>query len=173
MVLGIETCGELHRTLMEQLKYAACLQPAAIPDKTTTEYSSYDSERVAYANRAIGFMAGQAEKVYNRACPAFMIRPGLLWFDWAKEAMSLVCHHYGLACLVYYDAGELWGVKEPYETEAIQMLYERIEPNSPAWHWTRARLCGIPNNDVDHHYHQRAGHGLPCEPRREVPHDTH
>jgi hypothetical protein len=53
------TCGTLHHDIMALFASHPLLQYAAIPVKNET-YTSYDTQAVAYANRAIGAMIGQA-----------------------------------------------------------------------------------------------------------------
>ena len=144
------TCGKLFRTFMDACVTLTCLKPDFIPHGD-----------VRTADRAIGFAMGQAEKVYLGACPAFMIRPAPDWMDWADAAMAVVCGHYGLRLL--RQEGEFWGFREEHIEDVVRSL-QGIEAQSTAWHATRAWLCGIPLEEVDHAYHEREGYHARCEP---------
>src|SRR5262245_56185185 len=124
-----ETCGSLYAALWEKIRLDGILEDA--PDKD-------------YALFAMGFMAGQAEKVYSGACQACMIRPAAEWMEWAIEALHLVCDHYGLSYIVY--TGEIWGY-HPKAGAIRQLAYAAI--NTPEWHSLRAYLCGIPYQQWD------------------------
>src|SRR5262245_38851227 len=104
-----------------------------------------------YACFAIGFMAGQAEKVASGACPAFMIRPAPAWWMWTQHAMRLVCRHYGLLVYPVDSEAEVWGCAD-MEVLANLKRALRCERNSEAWHDHRAVLCGIPWSKIDLYY---------------------
>ena len=147
------TCGTLYRLFEEQCPSLEFLHPSAIPHGD-----------VRLADRALGHMRGQAEKVYLGACSAFMIRPADDWFGWAVEAMMFTCRHYGLSLSLSTAAGEVWGYAD---SSLVQYILEAIAtepPTSPIWHHLRGALCGIPCANVDQEYHLRADWGTRCEP---------
>ena len=151
------TCGELFRSFEEECGSWPCLQPANIP---------YGNVRLA--DRAVGHMRGQAEKVYLGACQAFMIRPAEDWWGWSIEVMALVCLHYDLRLyLPDGEHGEVWGCKDVDTIAQLDMMFRHVPVNSQLWHVIRAQLCGV--KKVDILYHTRAGYGQRCEPE-DVPH---
>lgn len=120
----------------------------------------HDSQ--ALAAYWIGRCSGQAEKVQIGAARAFQIRPAPAWMDWARQAMELICQHYGLSCCVHIQRGELWGVHPLWEglwAQAMMVPYP-----SPLAHRLRGRLCGIPADQIDASYHLREGTGVHAEP---------
>lgn len=123
-----------------------------------------DAPSTAFAAYAFGFQIGQAEKVYNSAYQAFMVRPAADWQAWGLKAMQLVCAHYGLH--LYQDAlrGEFWGCAEVNTVNKLRKLAGHTEENSPRWHQMRAIFCGIPEHLVDVAYHERSNFGARCEP---------
>lgn len=145
------TCGSLYRAFEEECQTLGFMQPAAIPHGD-----------VRLADRAIGHMRGQAEKVFLGACQAFMIRPGPDWFDWATLAMEYVCVHYGLEMTFAPLVGELWGCTSADVAEEVSRLMTYKRPNTILWHTRRAAWCGV--KEVDREYHKRAEYGKPCEP---------
>ena len=147
------TCGTLYRLFEEQCPFLAFLHPAAIPHGD-----------VRLADRALGHMRGQAEKVYLGACCAFMIRPASDWFAWAQAAMTYTCEHYGLVLHIARDEGELWGRTADSIAKHAMDALEKEPKNTETWHALRAELCGIPREQLDTEYHQRAGWGTRCEP---------
>lgn len=152
----LPTCGELYRSFEEECESWPCLQPANIPHGN-----------VRLADRAVGHMRGQAEKVYLGACSAFMIRPAEDWWGWSVEAMALVCLHYGLRLYADAESGEVWGCKDEIVVTQLETLRHHVQVNSSLWHGRRAWLCGVEKVDV--YYHKREGYGQRCEPE-EVPH---
>lgn len=151
------TCGALYRLFEEQCQTLFFLQPGAIPHGD-----------VRLADRAIGHMRGQAEKVFLGACRALMIRPASDWFTWACEAMLFTCNHYGMQLYIARDEGELWGCANFSVLQHVHATLKREEKDSPAWHLLRGRLCGIPASMLDQEYHQREGYGQRCEPESET-----
>ena len=145
------TCGDLYRTFEEACASWPCLQPTNIPHG-----------HIRLADRAVGHMRGQAEKVYLGACKAFMIRPAADWFQWAIDAMTMVCIHYHLHLAIDTTHGEIWGCKDTATYQTLRTLQTHVEVNSAHWHGIRARLCGV--ETVDMYYHERHGYGQRCEP---------
>ena len=155
------TCGQLYHELMTTL----------FPLLGDASYGLHalihdcPEDPPAYAAFALGFIAGQAEKVASGACPAFMIRPAPAWHDWTEQAMELVCGHYGLLLYALRRHGEFWGYLRESIVAPVDLACIATEaPNTPHWHATRARLCGIAPAQVDIAYHLRDGHGRRCEP---------
>lgn len=105
----------------------------------------------------IFFMAGQAEKVFNRVCPAAMSRPFEGYYDAMAVSIEKIAAHYGLVMVTLPYINEIWICGSDYQ-EAIYAMSE-LEMNSSAWHFARARLCGIPSEDVDIEFHLRKGYG--------------
>lgn len=145
------TCGALYRLFEEHCQTLPFLQPEAIPHQD-----------VRLADRSVGHMRGQAEKVFLGACQAFMIRPAPDWLDWARLAMEYVCGHYGLEMVYGARVGELWGAATPEIGEDISRLLTYAIPNTRLWHGMRAKWCGV--KEVDIAYHTRAEYGKRCEP---------
>ena len=147
----MQTCGLVYRSLWHKIATGTLCNDA--PDS-------------AYAPYGVGFMAGQAEKVYSGTVPAFMIRPGADWWVWSCEAMRLVCGHYGLD--VYEDTahGEIWGCGEENTMAKIHSVATKTQENGTHWHVMRALFCGIPHERVDIAYHERPGYRIRCEPER-------
>ena len=145
------TLGALMRTFEDHCMDATFLDEGDIPHGD-----------IRVADRALGHMRGQAEKVYLGACRAFMIRPADDWFEWAEQAMQFTCAHYGLICYPSSRLGELWGCREGVGPYLAAM--ERLPRDSTAWHLIRAQLCGIAPAQWDTAYHLRQGHGVRCEP---------
>lgn len=144
------TCGMLYRAFEEQCQTISFLQSSAIPHGD-----------VRLADRAIGHMRGQAEKVYLGACQAFMVRPAQDWFGWATLAMEYVCVHYCLEMVYGPLVKELWGCASADIAEDVSRLLTYGNPNTRLWHTKRAAWCGIPHVDI--HYHQREGYSNRCE----------
>lgn len=114
-----------------------------------------------------GFVSGQAEKVYLGACKAAMFRPSDEHFEMVSQIAESVCRRYGL-CMRRGVRGnpkkggnEIW----IYRLENADRIGEwlRHEENSPKWHTLRAALCGIPANEIDFEFHNRAGYNEPCD----------
>lgn len=148
------TCGTLFRTFFDHLFPA---------DTNGWHPLIAKAPNPLHAIGYVGFTAGQAEKVASGACRAFMIRPAPAWREWAREQMAFACDHYGLEVMPYEHEGvlELWACQR----EWLPMLWTALtQPhNSPTFHYQRARLCGIPVQDIDPEYHLREGHGTQCE----------
>lgn len=151
---SVPTCGTLQQQLWKTFLTGSLMEAA--PD-------------IAYGTFAVGFMAGQAEKVILGACQAFMIRPAPDWWTWAKEAMALTCTHYGMKLYIARDEGELWGCANFSVLQRVHATLKREEKNSPRWHQLRGTLCGIPASILDQNYHQREGYGARCEPCGDAP----
>ena len=103
---------------------------------------------------AAGFVAGQAEKVYLGACLAAMFRPGSPeGMELLREVADRICAQYGLVHVRVM--AELWICRPESRTEVETLV--GVEPNSSLWHCRRARLCGVPSEEVDLQFHLRKG----------------
>lgn len=96
---------------------------------------------------SIGFLIGQAEKVYMGACDGCMTRDTSI-----KDAAKRIAAVYGLT---YSDlapetenvrADELWIFRGP-------LRFLSHEVNSPEWNLHRAALCGVPASEINLNYH--------------------
>lgn len=143
------TCGESFRALATTLLNSPELDAA--PD-------------VPFGTYAMGFMAGQAEKVASGACYAFMVRPATDWWAWTLVAMDHICAHYGLTVEMDEQQGEIWGCADACVKKQLAILRATVPINSPVWHSERGRLCGIASSNIDIYYHRRPGHRTRCEP---------
>ena len=157
-VMRRTTCGELYRRFHALLDAAEWMRPDALPHGD-----------VRTADRAVGFMQGQAEKVASGACRACMVRPAPDWRAWAERALMAVCRHYDLGLRTLFHADmELWAFDRSPATQALIVHLHALRQHSPESHALRALLCGIPVDRVDVCYHERAGHGRRCEPDASV-----
>lgn len=122
-------------------------------------FGQSDAEYRAFA---VGFAAGQAEKVYLGVCKAAMFRPSRPHFDWFLSDVKTVAANYDLTVTVL-DSGcpetpqEIWIHRADYEVGG----WFAHELNSAKWHELRAAACGIPVVDI--HYHKRGGYGERCD----------
>ena len=107
------------------------------------------------------FTAGQAEKVYSGACPAAMARPSPEYYDAVCASMQRIAELYALKVVTLPYLGEIWICRKEY-VDAISRMSE-LELNSPVWHFTRARLCGIPSKEIDEEFHLRQGYNEPTD----------
>ena len=113
---------------------------------------------------AVGFAAGQAEKVYLGACKAAMFRPAAENLEWYTGELKKIVDIFGLV-MVPQTTGcletpwEIW-IHRP-DTQIGAWLDH--ETNSPEWHRLRAEACGIPQDEVDVNYHLRSGYGEKCD----------
>ena len=125
--------------------------------------SHWTSTEEEYAAYVAGFVMGQAEKVFLGACRAAMFRPADNWREMLGARIDYVWDLYGLASK---DVdGEIWICRRE-NVPAVSELW-MVDPNSPEYHLHRAWLTGIPADEVDLHYHERAHYGEQCEPERE------
>lgn len=125
----------------------------AIYGKTEAEYRAF----------ACGYVAGQAEKIYLGVCGAAMFRPGREHLPWYFAEVSKIAKTYGLhTSLVQHkdsDTAEIW-----IHRKGLMMSDWMAKGlNTPEYHTIRARLCGIPEADIDTQYHLRDGHNEPCD----------
>ena len=107
---------------------------------------------------AIGFVTGQAEKVYLGVCPAAMFRPSPENVEWLYPYIQDVCERYDLRHAVHDN--EIW-IFRP--TGPVIGIWEAYERDSPEWHIARAMACGIPRDWVDPEFHLRKGYNQPCD----------
>lgn len=117
----------------------------------------------AYWGFVAGFVSGQAEKVYNRVCPAAMFRPSQHLRDKLLRIIDEVIERYDLSVSLYDN--EVWiyrgDGRDAFYAIFIPMMSMNRE--SPAWHQMRAVLCGIPWDNVDLKYHERKNFNQPCD----------
>ncbi|GEM_PF-5054693 len=104
-----------------------------------------------------GFWAGEAEKVYLGACKAAMFRPDFEKHQWVRADIPTVASRYGLLHRFFPTSygGESWIIRPQYERLVLTLA--EFEEDSPAWHIWRARLCGIPDEEIDTEFHLRYG----------------
>lgn len=112
---------------------------------------------------ATGFMAGQAETVFNGIRRAMMVRPSEKNYELVLAACQKLAEHYKLQISIFVvdneRSPEIW----------IHRKNDRIgdwreyDINSPTWHRLRAYACGIPESEVDEEYHLRDGFDEPCD----------
>lgn len=97
---------------------------------------------------SLGFLIGQAEKVYLGACDGCMTKDVAL-----KDAALLIASVYGLHSVVIEPPGavnsaELWIYRPPLRF--VEFLLD-----SPEWNLQRAAMCGVPAHKIDLHFHQQ------------------
>jgi hypothetical protein len=106
------------------------------------------TEGLHYNLLSLGFLIGQAEKVYIGACRGCMTKDVSL-----KAAAARVAGVYGLTLADLHpetenvNSGELWifrGVRLPFLGHAV---------DSPEWNLQRAAICGVPASEINLHYH--------------------
>lgn len=107
---------------------------------------------------SLGFMTGEAEKIYLGACVAAMFRPG------SPESMQIqelfakrLQQIYGVEPLVFFD--ELWIFRPTTDVIVAMESMRRAEKNSSEYHRIRAELCGIPLKWIDYEFHKRYAKG--------------
>lgn len=141
------TCGELYK-------------------KAIGQYRLSELEREIFA---MGFVAGQAEKVYLGASPAAMFRPSDAFTNRLRGIVDDMCKVYGLYVVTnHYDdprPRESGSVTEFWISRTYKTL-SRMQDwpvNSPQWHAHRAMLCGIPIEECDIRFHERPGYLEVCD----------
>lgn len=137
----------------------------ATPEKCTGAYERLAEQAIEDAQDdaagwgfTVGFIAGQAEKVFNGACLAAMFRPTRISRESLKEAVDKVAAQYAMPVYVLEkdDVYECWIYRQnDTDTAALLMRVYAANVNSPEWHQLRARLCGIPPSKLDFRYHER------------------
>ncbi len=111
-----------------------------------------------------GHMTGQAEKIYLGACAAAMFRPSTEYSAWALQAAVYLSGLYGLQVNVFARdeiKDEIWLHRAEHEGGIRSLQSE--EYNSPAWHYLRGLLCGVPLGQIDPEFHLRSGFMEPCD----------
>jgi hypothetical protein len=132
------TCGPLYKQALE-----------AFTDRSPKQIRLF----------AAGFVVGQAEKIYLGACRAAMFRPSKEYQEMLWEHTTTAAALYGLAVMMLDD--EIWIVK-PEWAASIKSLKD-FERNSMAWHKLRARMCGVPEEEIDDQFHLRPGAVERCD----------
>lgn len=115
---------------------------------------------------AAGFVHGQAEKVYLGACEGAMFRPSP---ECRKATLAAVREAAGLYGLDWALLGndELWlfactsTAREKFR--CLRELLRTGQVNTRNWHHVRGALCGVPEGEIDEHFHEREGYGEPCD----------
>ena len=118
---------------------------------------------------ALGFVAGQAEKVYLGAASAAMFRPtSSVGREFLLTWVRAIAKQYGLhfRILEYMDPDgeiteeilEYWVLRNDNSIWMFEAMKDRrIIPNSPAWHHCRGDLTGVPDREIDEGFHLREG----------------
>ena len=132
------TCGELYRQALDK-------------------WTGMDPECVRLF--AVGFVMGQAEKVFLGAAPGAMFRPSEQYREHIERCASYAMLHYDLNISLVGE--EVWILRPAFLPDLKQV--RRTPKDTPAYHALRAYLCGIPVDHVDPEYHLRPGHGQPCD----------
>lgn len=124
-------------------------------------FTGMDPEKIPLF--AAGFVSGQAEKIYLKACQAAMFRPSGEHHEMVWRIVLEVAGRYGLFVqkLETSRGVELWLCSSPIVAQSIRNL-PRPE-NSPEWHEARGMLCGVPRHQIDYEFHERAGYGERCD----------
>ena len=103
-----------------------------------------------------GFYVGQAEKVYLGACRAAMFRPpSAALYRKAYPILQTVADLYELSFYPHASMQEIWLLRDQTAVEVLEAVLTRSTPDSPIWHETRGRLCGVPMEEIDREYHTR------------------
>lgn len=121
-----------------------------------------DEERVRLF--AVGFMTGQAEKIYLGACTAAMFRASPEYRLFALAALTNLSAIYGLEVSVFERpeiADEIWLHRPSARAELGQL--SQLAVNSTEWHALRGKLCGVPDAEIDPLFHERRGYREPCD----------
>lgn len=100
---------------------------------------------------AIGFYAGQMEKVLAGACQYCMFRPNSQDIAQLEPLIRRLAEEYGLVAELY--DGEFW-ISRRTPLDRLKLLRK----HSPEYHALRAKMCGIPVEEIDPEYHLRSGH---------------
>lgn len=109
---------------------------------------------------AAGFVSGEGEKVYLGASPAAMFRPSERQYgSMIREVLNDVAARYELTWTRIL--GEYWIYRGQYAQQIDELRF--LEIDSPEWHRLRAKLCGVPEVEVDEHFHMRKGYGESCD----------
>lgn len=103
---------------------------------------------------AIGFYAGQMEKVVSGACDYCMFRPELKDLEIIEEIIEELTKKFDLDFCLHDN--EFWIFKYGNESSLLKM--KEMTVNSDEYHVLRAKMCGITEEDIDPQYHLRDGH---------------
>lgn len=121
----MKTCGELYK---DALKHTA----------------EFVVDQVS-----LGFLIGQAEKVFIGACDGCMTKDIEL-----SGAAIRIAEVYGLTMALLspssapVNSPELWIFRPP-------LRFTEFEKDSPEWNLHRAAMCGVPAVSIDLDYHRR------------------
>lgn len=111
---------------------------------------------------AIGFVNGQAEKVYLGACLGAMFRPSDEYRNDHRMTVLRAAASYGLHFRELPECGELWLLRNA-EALALFSLLIKANRDSPEWHGLRGKICGVPRDERDPEFHLRKGAAERCE----------
>lgn len=136
------TCGPLYKAGLEH-------------------YAGSDPEKIKLF--AAGFISGQAEKVYLGACRGAMFRPSAEWKAMVLEVAREVATRYGLQVRIASPPGEIWILRDAAAVDLLARAEELGVPDD-LFHLLRGALAGVPTEEIDLRFHERAGHGERCEP---------
>ena len=137
---------------------------SVVVGKKTQDFRQRYTDPETYRAFAVGFVAGQAEKVYLGCCQAAMFRPSKEHFEWLRSEAEVVASSFGLQVVVLDShcpdtPYEVWVCRDAKSVGG----WLNFKPNSQSWHFLRAAACGIPLADVDDKYHLRDGYGEKCD----------
>lgn len=101
---------------------------------------------------SIGFLIGQAEKVFMGACGGCMTRDIEIYV-----AAMRIAEVYGLSAALV--SPEMFKVRAPEiwiyrDRDDMELKFLRYEINSPEWNLHRAAICGVPAENIDLDYHR-------------------
>ncbi len=102
---------------------------------------------------SFGFAAGEAEKIYLGACIGAMFRPREDFQPVLSVFLSRLCIIYSLNS--GRDRDELWLFAQTVEASDLFEKMKNCVFNSPDYHSIRAKLCGIPESEIDLEFHKR------------------
>lgn len=104
-----------------------------------------------------GHLCASAEKVYLGACVAAMFRPGIMSQDSFVKRLQQVAGIYGLSFLIRgsHHNTEYWLFR--LDNHRLIDLIDQVAENSPAHHFIRGILCGVPASEIDLEFHLRQG----------------
>jgi len=120
------------------------------------EFASFDDPALLRAF-AGGFISGQAEKVFLRACYAAMFRPASEHHALVEEIVISTCERYYLS--QWQIGTEIWifrpGGEGHFLLSRLNEMFSLDAVNTPQWHLLRAELCGVPASRIDIRFHER------------------
>lgn len=161
-------CGVLYRKLLDY----ATLQSVSLNFSSSTADLPNLLEDYGFKAFTIGFIGGQAEKVYLGSCMAAMFRPSDAHIGMVCSILRHVTGIYqGVVWMRDPYAKEVWLYLEPYSALIKEVIRhskliqdeEASEEEVRHYHEIRARLCGVSSHQIDREFHLRKGYGEPCD----------